>query len=115
MMSCPQKLVLAQMGQQHVCDFNLTFIRNNSVLLHLTQHFSDAILLLRVEEKGLLPNVDGDHLSLRQDVDEGAVRLQIAVDAELLHVLHGGAYELDGAALAGVALPELHEIQSDNA
>ena len=56
--------------------------------------------------EGLLPDVDGDHLALGHDVDEGAVGLEVAVDAEGPHVLEGGADELDGAALAGVALLE---------
>ena len=56
--------------------------------------------------EGLLPDVDGDHLALGHDVDECAVGLDVAVDAERPHVLERGADELDGAALAGVALLE---------
>ena len=87
-----------------------TFVGNDLVLLHLAHELDDAVLLLGVELEGLLPEVDGDHLALGHDVDEGAVRLEVAVHAEVLHVLHGGADELHGAALARVARLELRPV-----
>ena len=42
----------------------VTFIRNDLIYLHLSQHLDDAVLLLRVVVERLLPDVHGNHLAL---------------------------------------------------